>query len=141
MKLRALIVVIILVAGAVAVYVGRRYFPAKESVNVAHSAEMNADVAEVRVSSSVELPTDKLKAAGVSLTKVVRTQLRPENKVPGRLKYDDRRHVEVRSATPGIITAVRVNPGDYVHAGDVLIELSSPEVGMHEPTCCSERPP
>ncbi len=129
MKLRALIVVIILVAGAVAVYVGRRYFPAKESVNVAHSAEMKADVADVSNSTSVELSTDKLKAAGVSLTKVVRTQLRPENKVPGRLRYDDRRHVEVRSAAAGIITAVRVNPGDRVNAGDVLIELSSPEVG------------
>lgn len=129
MKLRVLIVAIFLVVAAVVVYVKRHYFPATESAAVDHSEKMNEHVAEVSSPTTVKLPTEKLKAAGVSFAKVVQAQLRPENRVPGRLRYDDRRHVEVRSATPGIITAVLVNPGDQVKAGDVLIELSSSEVG------------
>lgn len=128
MKSRALIAVLVLAVAAVAVYAGRRYFAA-ESVSLDRSSETHEKVTEISGSKLVRLPPDKLKAAGVSLADVVHKQLRPVNKVPGRLRYDDRRHVEVRSATAGIITSVRVDPGDHVNAGDVLIEISSPEVG------------
>ncbi len=129
MKLRVLIVAIVLVVAAVAVYSGRQYFFAAETLGIDQSPEATEDVATTSDPKSVKLPPEKLKAAGIKLTKVVTTMLRPENDVPGRLKYDDRRHVEVRTATPGIITDVCVNPGDQVKAGDVLIELSSSEVG------------
>ena len=128
MKSRALIVVFVIIAAAAAVYGGRHYFSAAKSVGADPPLETNDDVAAAST-ISVKLPPDKLRAAGIILTEVVTTKLRPENNVPGRLRYDDRRHVEVRSATPGIITNVCVNPGDQVKAGDVLIELSSSEVG------------
>ena len=129
MKSRILIGAVVLTVAAVAAYGRRHYFLSAELPGVDHTAAMSEDVTAVSGSTVIRLPPGKLKAAGVTLAKVVKAQLRPENRVPGRLQYDDRRHVEVRSATPGIITAVRVNPGDQVNAGEVLIELNSPEVG------------
>ena len=77
----------------------------------------------------VELSLQKLQKAGVTFSEVARSTLRPENLVPGRLQYDDRRHVEIRSAATGIITEIHVKPGERVQAGDILVELNSPEVG------------
>ncbi len=34
--------------------------------------------------------------------------------VPGRLAYDDNRHIDVKSPTSGIVTEVLVKPGDVV---------------------------
>ncbi len=129
MKSRVLPGVLVLVIVSAAVYFGRHYFITAGSTNSDQSTEV-AEVAGDGLSpTTVTLPADKLKAAGILFTDVARKQLRLQSNVPGRLRYDDRRHIEVRSATAGIITAVRVNPGDQVNAGDVLIELSSPEIG------------
>jgi multidrug efflux pump subunit AcrA (membrane-fusion protein) len=81
------------------------------------------------VLSSVELPPEKLKVAAVSFTNASEMSLGLQSKVPGRLQYDDRRHVEIRSATGGIITEIHVKPGDQVQTGDIVVEINSPEVG------------
>ena len=81
------------------------------------------------VLSSVELPPEKLKVAAVSFTNASEMSLGLQSKVPGRLQYDDRRHVEIRSATGGIITEIHVKPGDQVQTGDIVVEMNSPEVG------------
>lgn len=49
--------------------------------------------------------------------------------VPGRLAYDETRRVSVRLGTDGMLTQVRVKPGDSVKAGDILATMSSPELG------------
>jgi cobalt-zinc-cadmium efflux system membrane fusion protein len=50
--------------------------------------------------------------------------------VPGRIRYDDTRHVEIRAAANGILMQIRVIPGDHVTQGQVLGIVSSPEVGV-----------
>ncbi|MEZ6034182.1 MAG: efflux RND transporter periplasmic adaptor subunit [Planctomycetaceae bacterium] len=128
MNFRVLIgVFIISVAAAVAG--GFWYFRTTDAVEEAHSEPVNAETSEENIRTSVSLTPEKLRIADILLTEVVKMKLHPQNKVPGRLRYDDRRHIEVRSATSGIVTAVLVNPGDVVKTGDVLIELSSPEIG------------
>ncbi len=72
MKLRALIVAIVLVVAAVAVYVGKHYFPATESTVADHSAAINEGVAEPGGSTFVKLPTEKLKAACLRVSKLWR---------------------------------------------------------------------
>ena len=129
MKSRVFIGVLIVASATAGFFGWQHYFAMADSVATEVVAEDSGPTDGDKAASSVQLTPDKLKAASIQLAAVERTQLRPENKVPGRLKYDDRRHVEVRSATGGIVTAVPVNPGDEVKAGDVLIELSSPEVG------------
>lgn len=96
---------------------------------VSEAAGQPSETGAANVPAFVELTPEKRKIAGVSLGIASRTTLRPEHLVPGRLQYDDRRHVEIRAAAEGIITEVRVNPGDAVHAGDVLVEINTPEVG------------
>lgn len=129
MKSRVLVGMLVVASATAAVIGWQHYFPRTNAVSTEVVAEPSKAAEGDETVSSVQLTPDKLRATSIQLAAVEKTQLRPENKVPGRLKYDDRRHVEVRSATGGIVTAVRVNPGDHVNAGDVLIEISSPEVG------------
>ncbi|MCA9009367.1 MAG: efflux RND transporter periplasmic adaptor subunit [Planctomycetaceae bacterium] len=117
------------IAVAAAVAGGFWYFRTTDAVEEAQSEPVNAETSEDNIRTSVSLTPEKLRIADILLTEVVKMKLHPQNKVPGRLRYDDRKHIEVRSATSGIVTAVLVNPGDVVNSGDVLIELSSPEIG------------
>lgn len=77
----------------------------------------------------VQLTPQKAQAAGFVVSTLELTALLHEHLVPGRIQYDERRHILVRSATDGIITNLPVKPGKRVEKGDVLIEISSPEVG------------
>lgn len=77
----------------------------------------------------VVLPPEKRDLAHIETQKVERHPLGKSIVVPGRLQYDDTRHVVVKAATAGVLVEVRVKPGDSVVAGQVLAILSSPEVG------------
>jgi cobalt-zinc-cadmium efflux system membrane fusion protein len=77
----------------------------------------------------VELSGTKLAPANLQIEPVALRGLRRTSVVPGRLQYDDLRHVELKSATDGILTRMLVKPGDRVEEGQVLAWLSSPEVG------------
>lgn len=77
----------------------------------------------------VELSGTRLAAARLEIEPVTLRGLRRTSVVPGRLQYDDLRHVELKSATDGTLTKVLVKPGDRVEQGQVLAWLSSPEVG------------
>lgn len=97
---------------------------AEPTATAAGTAEAAAAMPQV-----VTLTDAKLQAAGVQLAEVTSHRLQPFHTVPGRLQYDDQRHIEVRVATGGILTDVRVKPGDRVEAGQILAELNSAEVG------------
>jgi cobalt-zinc-cadmium efflux system membrane fusion protein len=77
----------------------------------------------------VQLSPAKLAAAGIESTTLKPRLMRRSSVVPGRLQYDDQRHVELKSATDGILSKLLVKPGDRVEQGQVLALLSSPEVG------------
>ena len=79
----------------------------------------------------VELSGGKLAAADIK-TVVVRaaaTRTLHGHAVPGRVTYDETRHVEVRTPSEGVLTKVVVNPGDRVATGDVLAWVTSREIG------------
>jgi len=77
----------------------------------------------------LRLPADKIAAAGVQSQPATARAIGEMATVPGRVRYDDRRHVEVRAAADGVVVELVVRPGDVVGAGAVLAVLSSPEVG------------
>lgn len=117
------------IAGA---FASRWYFPDASTADVAtqdtvHRTSGTETDDETPV--SVSLNEQKLAAAAPQCQQVTQHLLRPFNTVPGRLRYDDQRHIEVRIATSGVLTSVKVKPGDRVAAGDILAELNSPEVG------------
>ena len=75
------------------------------------------------------LPEKKLQAARLETSLVSRTTLTHEHIVPGRVAYNDNRHIAVTAPTGGILTQVLVKPGDQVQAGQTLAWLNSPEIG------------
>ncbi len=85
--------------------------------------DVNQDV------SSVTMPAAKLTAAGINVELVRRQTLTHQHSVPGRVVYNDNRHIELTAPTAGILTEVLVKPGDHVRAGQVLAWLNSPEIG------------
>ena len=78
---------------------------------------------------SVRLPAEKIAEAGIHTVPVGKKSLKLTRTVPGRIQYDDTRHIAVKAATAGALIDVKVKPGDPVSAGQVLAILSSPEVG------------
>lgn len=82
-----------------------------------------------RERTHIILPEEKLAVAGLHATPVELRPIRNIQTVPGRIQYDDSRHIEVKLPTEGILSDVRIKPGDVVEAGHVLAILSSPEVG------------
>lgn len=80
-------------------------------------------------SPSITLPEAKTQAAQIETTPAARRAMRDARWVPGRVQYDDTRHVELKAGTDGVLARVLVKPGDKVQQGQVLAVLSSPEVG------------
>ncbi|MBI1311459.1 efflux RND transporter periplasmic adaptor subunit [bacterium] len=78
---------------------------------------------------TVSLPEGKLSAAGIQVEPVQLGTLTHRHSVPGRVAYNDNRHIEVTAPTGGILTEICVKPGDQVQAGQVLAWLNSPEIG------------
>lgn len=88
-----------------------------------------ATAAEAQELREVQLTPEKVAAAGFAMATAVTQPLQHEHLVPGRVQYDDRRHIVVHSATPGIVVRLLVRPGQQVQHGEVLLEVNSPEVG------------
>ena len=96
----------------------------------AEASPLNTSPAEAAIPpGSVQLPAEKITAAGIHTTPVGQRSLKLTRTVPGRIQYDDTRHIAVKAATAGALIDVKVKPGDPVSAGQVLAILSSPEVG------------
>ncbi len=87
-----------------------------------------AQASEVR--TEVRLSDTKRERAGIKLGKAEQRVLQATAIVPGRVSYDESKHVQLRSATAGTITKFLVKPGDQVKKGDLLAVLSSPEIGQ-----------
>ena len=82
------------------------------------------------VRTTVELSDLKRERAGVKVGSVEQRTLQATATVPGRVSYDESKHIEVRVATAGTITKILVKPGDQVKKGDLLAVVSSPEIGQ-----------
>ncbi len=107
----------------------RSEHPSVESVDLA-SAEVdsaNTSAAEIR---TVKLPPPKIASAAIEVEAVKRRPLQPTCTLPGRLDYDQNRHVSIHSACEGILTEILVQPGNEVTRGQVVARISSPEVGQ-----------
>ena len=77
----------------------------------------------------VTLPEGKRASAGVVFESVQSRVMQSSVVVPGRVQYDDTRHVEIRASTDCVVSTILVKPGDRVTAGKILAVLISPEVG------------
>lgn len=108
---------------------GCSYFSASEHHGESASKSTSAVGGDDENSPHIHLTPEKLAVADLQFTPAEKRALQDLHIVPGRIQYDDTRHIEVKLPTSGILKAVNIKPGDAVQLGDVLAVLSSPEVG------------
>lgn len=77
----------------------------------------------------VELNKIKLAKAALQTATVTRDVLQDSTSVAGRITYDQSKHINLRTAVAGNVLRFNVKPGDQVKQGEVLVELSCPEIG------------
>jgi len=91
----------------------------------------DADVAGPSVASeTLMLPEGKLKAANFESVPAQSHVIQHVHTVPGRLRYDQTKHVDVKAPMDGILAELVVMPGDHVEGGDLIAVLRSPEIGQ-----------
>jgi len=91
--------------------------PATES-----SSSNNSDV--------LTLPSGKLEAARFEVVPADLRSIQHVHKVPGRIRYDDAKHVDVKAPMDGILSEVLVTPGEQVESGHLVAILRSAEIGQ-----------
>lgn len=91
--------------------------------------DSNASADSVESKEFVVLSPAKLAAAGLRTEPCERRPLVIRRVVPGRIAYDEARHVTVRLPVDGVVREVLVKPGDAVQQGAVLAVVNSPAVG------------
>lgn len=114
------------VVGAGGVWSVWKLWPSAEATDRASTAAAAVDEGAPPL---LALPQEKLSAIGLQQSTVQRRSMRAVVTAPGRVQYDDTRHVEIKTATAGVLVDVRVKPGDQVEAGAIVAVVSSPEVG------------
>lgn len=92
-------------------------------------AQVDSSSAIEPATSIVELTPEKAASLAIETKPVAFRDIAPTNKVPARIRYDDRRHIAITAATDGVLTDVRVAPGDRVDVGTVLAVMTSPAIG------------
>ena len=117
------------VAAVVGGWFTLRYATARQATQTPDDADAAAAVAATTEKVRVTLSAAKQQAAQIRTQPVAMQEVPDCRTVPGRLQYDDRRHVKVQVATTGVVVEVHVKPGDQVTAGQTLAVISSPEVG------------
>lgn len=93
------------------------------------SADPKVAAVEEQSAAIVALPDVKRNAAALQTATAEPRVMQTTRLVPGRVQYDDTRHIEIKAAADGVLIKLLVKPGDAVKAGQVLAVLSSPEIG------------
>ncbi len=90
-----------------------------------------ADTGEVNDASppTVVIPPLQLESARIEAEPVARQRLQHMHVVPGRIGYEESRHIDIKTSVDGIVQDMLVKPGDRVAEGQSLAVIHSPEVG------------
>ena len=104
---------------------------ALERILSGHSSEeLAAEPASERsLSDTLTLPKGKLRAGEFESAEVELRAVQHRHTVPGRIRYDETKHVEVQAPMDGVVDKVLVTPGESVACGQRLAVLRSPEIG------------
>ncbi|MFG0267870.1 MAG: efflux RND transporter periplasmic adaptor subunit [Rhodopirellula sp. JB055] len=92
--------------------------------------EMEEPAPATTSSDTLTLPEGKLRVAEIESVTAQAHNIQHVHTVPGRLRYDQTKHVDVKAPMDGILAELVVTPGDQVNAGDLIAVLRSPEIGQ-----------
>lgn len=94
------------------------------------AAESESDsTQEVPAGDTLVLPEGKLTVAKIQSVPAEHQSVQHVHTVPGRLRYDETKHVDVKAPLDGILDEILVTPGDAVTSGQLIAILRSPEIG------------
>jgi membrane fusion protein, heavy metal efflux system len=86
---------------------------------------------EVRDETSViRLPPGKLASGNFHCEAVEEQLIQMQHDVPGRIQYDESKHIEVKVSMDGVLAELLVKPGDQVQRDQLLAVIKSPEIGQ-----------
>jgi cobalt-zinc-cadmium efflux system membrane fusion protein len=102
------------------------YAPATEE---SPESDVVKSVPDDLATDRVLLTTESAARNPIDIDQAVTRLMEPVRVIPGRLDYDQTKHVMIRSAAAGVVTQYHVMPGDRVQAGQVVAVVSCPEVG------------
>ncbi|TWT71453.1 efflux RND transporter periplasmic adaptor subunit [Crateriforma conspicua] len=94
------------------------------------SEEEDSIVEEAAAPDSLTLPEGKVKAAKFESVPAQMQAVEHVHTIPGRIRYDETKHVDVKAPMDGILAEVLVTPGEHVESGQLLAVLRSPEIGQ-----------
>lgn len=97
---------------------------------VGNGGEAVEDAGETPLDHRLTLPAGKLEVGQFATTPVELQVIQHVHTVPGRIRYDESKHVEVKSPISGIVSELAVTPGDHVECGQLMAVLKSSEIGQ-----------
>ena len=79
---------------------------------------------------TLTLPLGKLQAGRFETVPAQSRPIQHVHQVPGRIRYDESKHLDIKAPMDGILTELTVTPGEQVPSGHLLAVLRSPEIGQ-----------
>jgi membrane fusion protein, heavy metal efflux system len=99
-------------------------------INAQSLASLGATEIEDSVANdTLRLPQEKLKSASFESVPSQPVEIQHLHSVPGRVRYDSTKRVNMKASLDGIVTELQVAPGDKVSCGDLVAVVRSPEIG------------
>ncbi len=95
-----------------------------------HEEEAEESAAGVPLAREVTLTPQKIAAAGIATEKIAVRDIQQVDTVPGKLGYNELRHVEIKTPVASVVEKLMVRPGQAVKKGEPLAVLSSSEVAV-----------
>ncbi len=93
------------------------------------SHDVAEEVGETGSPETLTLPSGKLEAAHFEAIPAQSRPIQRVHTVPGRIRYDEAKHVDVKAPMDGILAELLVIPGQKVESGQVVAVLRSAEIG------------
>ena len=95
-----------------------------------NSHDVSTEAVDPASSDTLTLPSGKVEAAHFETVPVQTQPLQHVHTVPGRIRYDESKHVDVKAPMDGILSELLVFPGQQVESGRLLAVLRSAEIGQ-----------
>ncbi|TWU02264.1 efflux RND transporter periplasmic adaptor subunit [Stieleria varia] len=99
-------------------------------IEEAESADAESADSETPLADTLVLPAGKVRVAQLQSAPAQSQAVQHFHTVPGRLRYDETKHVDVKAPMDGILAEMHVTPGQHVQTGDLIAILRSPEIGQ-----------
>ena len=99
-----------------------------EAGKASHESAAKEETASIP--DSFTLPSGKLEAGRFEAVPAQSQPVQHVHSLPGRIRYDEAKHIDVKAPMDGILAEILVMPGQQVEAGQLLTVLRSAEIGQ-----------